>query len=58
MQISDLARWVRGLDEPSVGPLLTALQQILDSFVEIGLGYLSLDRPSGTLRAASRSASR
>jgi excinuclease UvrABC ATPase subunit len=49
MQISDLAEWVRGLDEPSVAPLLTALQQILDSFVEIGLGYLSLDRPSGTL---------
>ena len=49
MQISDLAAWVRGLDEPSVGPLLTALQQTLDSFVEIGLGYLALDRPSGTL---------
>ncbi|MEU9014390.1 excinuclease ABC subunit UvrA [Streptomyces sp. NPDC048479] len=49
MQISDLAEWVRGLDEPSVAPLLTALQQTLDSFVEIGLGYLSLDRPSGTL---------
>jgi excinuclease UvrABC ATPase subunit len=49
MQISDLAEWVRGLDEPSVGPLLAALQQILDSFEEIGLGYLSLDRPSGTL---------
>ncbi|MET9384836.1 excinuclease ABC subunit UvrA [Streptomyces sp. NPDC002928] len=49
MQISDLADWVRGLDEPSVGPLLTALQQTLDSFVEIGLGYLALDRPSGTL---------
>ncbi len=49
MQISDLATWVRGLDEPSVGPLLDALQQILDSFVEIGLGYLSLDRPTGTL---------
>ncbi|MEV0373637.1 excinuclease ABC subunit UvrA [Streptomyces sp. NPDC050636] len=49
MQISDLAKWVRGLDEPSVAPLLTALQQTLDSFVEIGLGYLSLDRPSGTL---------
>src|ERR1700736_5223943 len=49
MQISDLAVWVRGLDEPSVGPLLAGLQQILDSFVEIGLGYLSLDRPSGTL---------
>ncbi|MBT2482424.1 excinuclease ABC subunit UvrA [Streptomyces sp. ISL-94] len=49
MQISDLAEWVRGLDEPSVAPLLTALLQTLDSFVEIGLGYLSLDRPSGTL---------
>jgi excinuclease UvrABC ATPase subunit len=49
MQVSDLAEWVRGLDEPSVTPLLTSLQQILDSFVEIGLGYLSLDRPSGTL---------
>jgi len=49
MQISDLAAWVGGLDEPSVEPLLVALRQILDSFVEIGLGYLSLDRPSGTL---------
>ncbi|VTU20114.1 Excinuclease ABC subunit A [Variovorax sp. PBL-H6] len=49
MQISDLAEWVRGLDEPSVAPLLAALAQTLDSFVEIGLGYLSLDRPSGTL---------
>src|SRR5262245_1269486 len=49
MQISDLAEWVRGLDEPSVAPLLAALQRTLDSFVEIGLGYLSLDRPSGTL---------
>jgi excinuclease UvrABC ATPase subunit len=49
MQISDLAEWIRGLDEPSVAPLLAALQQTLDSFVEIGLGYLSLDRPSGTL---------
>jgi len=49
MQISDLADWVRGLDEPSVAPLLAALQQTLDSFVEIGLGYLSLERPSGTL---------
>ncbi|MBO1419015.1 excinuclease ABC subunit UvrA, partial [Streptomyces sp. FH025] len=49
MQISDLADWVRDLDEPSVTPLLTALRQVLDSFVEIGLGYLSLDRPSGTL---------
>ena len=49
MQISDLAEWVRSLDEPSVAPLLAALQQTLDSFVEIGLGYLSLDRPSGTL---------
>ena len=49
MQISDLAVWVCDLDQPSVGPLLTALRQTLDSFVEIGLGYLSLDRPSGTL---------
>ena len=49
MQISDLAEWIRGVDEPSVAPLLAALQQTLDSFVEIGLGYLSLDRPSGTL---------
>ncbi|MDH6492093.1 excinuclease ABC subunit UvrA [Streptomyces sp. SAI-127] len=49
MQISDLAEWVRALDEPSVGPLLTALGETLDSFVEIGLGYLSLDRSSGTL---------
>jgi excinuclease UvrABC ATPase subunit len=49
MQISDLAGWVRGLDEPSVAPLLTSLQQALDSFSVIGLGYLSLDRPSGTL---------
>jgi excinuclease UvrABC ATPase subunit len=49
MQITDLADWVRGLDEPSVAPLLTALGQTLDSFVEIGLGYLSLDRPTGTL---------
>jgi excinuclease UvrABC ATPase subunit len=49
MQISDLAEWVRGLAEPSVAPLLTALRQTLDSFVEIGLGYLSLDRPAGTL---------
>jgi excinuclease UvrABC ATPase subunit len=49
MQIDDLAEWVRGLDEPSVSPLLTALGDTLDSFVEIGLGYLSLERPSGTL---------
>nr|WP_323792478.1 excinuclease ABC subunit UvrA [Nocardioides sp.] len=49
MQISDLAGWVRDLDKPSVAPLLTALGETLDSFVEIGLGYLSLDRPSGTL---------
>jgi excinuclease UvrABC ATPase subunit len=49
MQISDLAEWVRGLDEPSVGPLLASLQHSLDSFAEIGLGYLSLDRSSGTL---------
>ncbi len=49
MQISDLAGWVSGLDEPSVAPLLGTLRHTLDSFVEIGLGYLSLDRPSGTL---------
>jgi excinuclease UvrABC ATPase subunit len=49
MQINDLAQWVRGLNEPSVAPLLAALLHTLDSFVEIGLGYLSLDRPSGTL---------
>ena len=49
MQISDLAEWVRGLKEPSVAPLLASLRHTLDSFVEIGLGYLSLDRPSGTL---------
>jgi excinuclease UvrABC ATPase subunit len=49
MQISDLATWVAGLKEPSVAPLLTTLSETLDSFVEIGLGYLSLDRPSGTL---------
>ncbi len=49
MQISDLAEWVRGLDEPSVAPLLKTLSHTLDSFVEIGLGYLSLDRASGTL---------
>jgi excinuclease UvrABC ATPase subunit len=49
MQISDLAAWVRGLDEPSVAPLLETLGQTLDSFAEIGLGYLSLDRPPGTL---------
>jgi excinuclease UvrABC ATPase subunit len=48
-QISDLAEWVRGLEEPSVAPLLTTLGETLGSFVEIGLGYLSLDRPSGTL---------
>jgi excinuclease UvrABC ATPase subunit len=49
MQISDLAAWVRDLKEPSVAPLLAALAHSLDSFVEIGLGYLTLDRPSGTL---------
>ncbi|MEE6296034.1 excinuclease ABC subunit UvrA [Georgenia wangjunii] len=49
MQISDLAGWVRELDEPSVAPLLSTLGDTLDSFVEIGLGYLSLDRPAGTL---------
>jgi len=49
MQISDLAAWVRSLDDPSVAPLLAALQHLFDSFTEIGLGYLSLDRPAGTL---------
>jgi excinuclease UvrABC ATPase subunit len=49
MQINDLAEWVRGLKEPSVAPILASLGRTLDSFVEIGLGYLSLDRPSGTL---------
>ncbi|MGY2127536.1 ATP-binding cassette domain-containing protein [Blastococcus sp. SYSU DS0617] len=49
MQISDLADWVRELDDSSVAPLLTGLQHLLDSFTEIGLGYLSLDRPAGTL---------
>ncbi|GMA31263.1 excinuclease ABC subunit UvrA [Litorihabitans aurantiacus] len=49
MQISDLAAWVRAIDEPSLAPLLEGLRDTLDSFVEIGLGYLSLDRPSGTL---------
>ncbi|MGC7096963.1 excinuclease ABC subunit UvrA, partial [Amycolatopsis lurida] len=49
MQISDLAEWVRGLKKPAVAPLLATLQHTLDSFTEIGLGYLSLDRPAGTL---------
>ncbi len=49
MQINDLAQWMRELNEPSVAPLLATLRHTLDSFVEIGLGYLSLDRPSGTL---------
>ncbi|MGH3348984.1 MAG: ATP-binding cassette domain-containing protein [Nocardioides sp.] len=49
MQISDLADWQRDLDEPGVAPLLTGLQHLLDSFAEIGLGYLSLGRPAGTL---------
>ncbi|MEV4845922.1 excinuclease ABC subunit UvrA [Micromonospora matsumotoense] len=49
MQLSDLADWLRGLAEPSVAPLLAGLQRLLDSFEEIGLGYLSLDRPAGTL---------
>ena len=49
MQITDLAAWVRDLDEPSVAPLLAVLGDTLDSFVQIGLGYLSLDRPAGTL---------
>ncbi|MCU1541464.1 MAG: transporter related protein [Arthrobacter sp.] len=49
MQISDLAGWIRALDEPSVAPLLKGLRHLLESFAEIGLGYLSLDRPAGTL---------
>lgn len=49
MEIRDLSEWIRGLDEPSVAPLLAKLQHTMDSFVEIGLGYLSLDRASGTL---------
>jgi len=49
MQISDLAEWTRTIDDPSVAPLMATLQQTLDSFVQIGLGYLSLDRPAGTL---------
>ena len=49
MQITDLAAWTRGIDAPPVAPLLAALQRVLDSFAEIGLGYLSLDRPTGTL---------
>jgi excinuclease UvrABC ATPase subunit len=49
MQISDLAEWIRGLDEPTVAPLLAGLQHLIDAFDEIGLGYLSLDRPAGTL---------
>ena len=48
-QITDVAAWVRGLDEPTLAPLVAGLQHLLDSFVEIGLGYLSLDRPAGTL---------
>ncbi len=49
MQISDLAEWVRAIDDPGIAPLLANLQGTLDSFVEIGLGYLTLDRPSGSL---------
>jgi excinuclease ABC A subunit len=49
MEIRDLAEWVQGVDEPSVAPLLTSLRETLDSFVDIGLGYLSLERPTGTL---------
>jgi excinuclease UvrABC ATPase subunit len=49
MQINELAEWVRALDKPAVAPLLATLRHTLDSFVEIGLGYLSLDRPAGTL---------
>ncbi|MFE5210447.1 ATP-binding cassette domain-containing protein [Streptomyces sp. NPDC056600] len=48
-EIGELAAWIRELDEPSVAPLLTALRGVLDSFVEIGLGYLALERPTGSL---------
>lgn len=58
MQISDLAEWLRDVDEPSVAPLLGGLQRLLDSFAEIGLGYLSLDRPAGTLSGERPSAPR
>ena len=58
MQLTDLADWVRDLDEPSVAPLLGGLQHLLDAFAEIGLGYLSLDRPSGTLSGERHSAPR
>jgi excinuclease UvrABC ATPase subunit len=58
LQISDLADWIRELDEPSVAPLLAGLQHLLDSFTEIGLGYLSLDRPAGTLSGERRSGPR
>ena len=49
MQISDLTEWIVGVEDPAVAPLIEALEQTLNSFVEIGLGYLSLERPSGTL---------
>ncbi|MFN3950757.1 ATP-binding cassette domain-containing protein [Microbacterium sp.] len=49
MQITDLAAWVRTIDDPTVAPLVQGLRETLDAFVHIGLGYLSLDRSSGTL---------
>ncbi|MER7460627.1 excinuclease ABC subunit UvrA [Micromonospora sp. NPDC126480] len=49
MQINDLAQFVRGVDDPAVAPLVANLRDLLDSLVEIGLGYLSLDRESATL---------
>jgi excinuclease UvrABC ATPase subunit len=49
MQITDLAQWLRGIDDASVRPLVQSLQHLMDSFAEIGLGYLSLDRPAATL---------
>ncbi len=58
MQITDAAEWARGITDKSVAPLLANLLHLFDSFVEIGLGYLSLDRPAGTCRAERPSAPR
>ena len=58
MQITDLAAWLRTVDDPEVAPLIQGLRETVDSFVDIGLGYLSLDRSSGRSRAVRRSAPR